>query len=52
MVVNAALDEAVSASTPGGSPVRITRTGTLTFVNDGGTWKIDSFNLAVERDIP
>jgi hypothetical protein len=52
MVVNAAIDIAVSASTPGGSPVRISRTGTLTFVNDGGTWKIDAFNLAVERDIP
>ena len=52
MVVNAAIDVAVSASTPGGSPVKIVRNGTLTFVNDGGTWKIDAFNLAVERDIP
>jgi hypothetical protein len=52
MVVNAAIDVAVSASTPGGSPVKIVRNGTLMFVNDGGTWKIDAFNLAVERDIP
>ncbi len=52
VVVNAAIDIAVSASTPGGSPVKIARNGTLTFVNDGGTWKIDAFNLAVERDIP
>ena len=33
-------------------PVKIARTGTLTFVNDGGTWRIDAFNLNVERDIP
>ena len=37
---------------PSGSPVTIVRRGTLTFVNDNGTWKIDAFDLTVERDVP
>jgi hypothetical protein len=52
MIVNASLDLQVSASTPAGSPVTIVRRGMLTFVDDGGTWKIDAFDLAVARDIP
>jgi hypothetical protein len=52
MVVNAAIDMQVSAATPTGSPVTIVRRGTLTFVNDAGTWKIDAFDLNVARDLP
>jgi hypothetical protein len=51
-VVNAAIDIAVSATEAGGGAVKIARTGTLTFVNDGGTWRIDAFELNVERDVP
>jgi hypothetical protein len=51
-VVDAAVDLEVSASTPTGAPVKIVRNGSLTFVNDGGTWRIDSFALNVERDLP
>ena len=52
MVVNADIDVQVSAATPAGAPVTIVRRGTLTFVNDGGTWKIDAFDLSVARDVP
>lgn len=52
MVVNAAVDLQVSASTTSGAPVTIVRRGTLTFVPDGGTWKIDAFDLTVARDLP
>ncbi|HKA04036.1 MAG TPA: hypothetical protein VKD67_06885 [Acidimicrobiales bacterium] len=52
MVVNAAVDLQLSASTPSGAPVTIVRRGTLTFVPDGGTWKIDAFDLSVARDLP
>jgi hypothetical protein len=52
VVVNATIDVGVTAKQPGGGPVKIARTGTLTFVNDGGTWRIDAFNLNVDRDIP
>jgi hypothetical protein len=52
MVVTVGLDLQVSAATPAGAPVKIIRNGTLTYVSDGGTWKIDSFNLNVERDTP
>ena len=52
MVVNAGVDMQISAATPTGSPVTIIRRGTLTFVNDGGTWKIDAFDLSVARDVP
>jgi hypothetical protein len=51
-VVNATVDMAVSATEPGGGAVKIARSGTLTFVNDGGTWRIDAFQLNVERDVP
>ena len=52
MVVTVGLDLQVSAATPAGAPVKIIRNGTLTYVNDGGTWKVDSFDLNVERDTP
>ena len=53
MVVNAAIDVAVIGHRRRrAAPVKIARTGTLTFVNDGGTWRIDSFDLNVERDVP
>jgi len=52
MVVNAGIDMQVSAATPAGAPVTIVRRGTLTFVNDGGAWKIDAFDLNVARDVP
>jgi hypothetical protein len=52
MVINATVDLQVSAATPSGSPVSIVRRGSLTFVNDGGTWKIDAFDLSVARDLP
>jgi hypothetical protein len=51
-VVNATIDVAVTATEAGGGAVKIARTGTLTFVNDGGTWRIDAFQLNVERDVP
>jgi hypothetical protein len=51
-VVNAVIDLAVSAIEAGGGAVKIARSGTLTFVNDGGTWRIDAFQLNVERDVP
>jgi hypothetical protein len=51
-VVNATVDIAVSATETSGGAVKIARTGTLTFVNDGGTWRIDAFQLNVERDVP
>jgi hypothetical protein len=51
-VVNANIDLQVSASTPGGTPAGLKRTGVLTFVNDAGAWKIDAFNVSVEREIP
>jgi hypothetical protein len=50
-VVNATIALQVSGTTAGGA-VTIKRNGTLTFVNDGTAWKIDAFNLNVERDTP
>jgi hypothetical protein len=40
------------AGTLDGTPVRSTRTGTLTFVLDGTSWRIDAFSLQVDRDLP
>jgi hypothetical protein len=51
-IVEATVDLQISARTPAGSPVTIVRNGSLTFVNDGGTWKIDSFALNVQRSLP
>jgi hypothetical protein len=51
-IVEAAVDLQISARTPVGSPVTIVRNGSLTFVNDGGIWKIDSFALNVQRSLP
>jgi hypothetical protein len=36
----------------GATGASTTRTGSLTWVLDGGTWKIDSFDLTVERNLP
>jgi hypothetical protein len=51
-VVNATIDLQVSGTASTGGAVTIKRNGTLTFVNDGTAWKIDAFNLNVERDTP
>jgi hypothetical protein len=51
-VVDANLDLEVSARTPAGLPVKIVRNGSLTFVSDGGTWRIDAFSLSVQRELP
>jgi hypothetical protein len=51
-IVEATVDLQISARTPVGSPVSIVRNGSLTFVDDGGTWKIDSFALNVQRSLP
>src|SRR5438067_756497 len=45
-IVNASLDQQLSAATPTGAAVKIVRNGTLTFVTEGGAWKIDAFNLS------
>lgn len=50
-VVNADLDLKVTGTTSTGSSFTITRTGHLTFIDQGG-WRIDSFDLSVERDLP
>jgi microcystin degradation protein MlrC len=51
-VVNAVLSLNVSGTTAGGAPFTIKRSGNLTFVDDGGAWRIDSFDLTVDRDLP
>lgn len=50
-VANVVVDLAV-AGTAEGVPVRTARTGTLTFVLDGGRWRIDAFELRVDRELP
>jgi hypothetical protein len=51
-VVNAVLALNLSGTTAGGAPFTIKRSGNLTLVDDSGTWRIDSFDLTVERDLP
>ncbi len=51
-VVNAALSLNLSGTTAAGAPFTIKRFGNLTFVDDGDAWRIDSFDLSVERDLP
>jgi hypothetical protein len=51
-IVEAGIDLQVSASTPTGAPVTIVRNGSLTFVDDGGRWRVDSFALNVQRSLP
>ena len=52
-VVNAFLSLNLSGTTATGAPFTIKRSGNLTFVDDGGgVWRIDSFDLTVERDLP
>ncbi len=50
-VVNADLDLKVTGTTSAGASFTITRTGHLTLIDQGG-WRIDSFDLSVERDLP
>jgi hypothetical protein len=50
-VAIATVDIAVSGTTDAG-PVRTTRTGTLTYVVESGTWRIDAFELDVAREQP
>jgi hypothetical protein len=51
-VVNAVLSLNLSGTTAAGTSFTIKRSGNLTLVDDGGTWRIDSFDLSVERDLP
>ena len=50
-VVDAEITLGVTGMTVNGSPFTITRTGHLTFIDQDG-WKIDSFDLRVQRDLP
>jgi hypothetical protein len=51
-VVNAVLSLNLSGTTAAGTSFTIKRSGNLTLVDDGGTWRIDSFDLSVDRDLP
>jgi hypothetical protein len=51
-VVNAVLTLNLAGHTAAGAPFTIKRFGNITFVDDSGAWRIDSFDLAVERDLP
>jgi len=48
VVVTARLDSIARTSTQHG-PITISRKGDLVFTPDSGTWKIDGYDLAVER---
>jgi hypothetical protein len=48
-VVVATIDLHVGGTAADGTAVSIHRSGDLTMIDDGGTWKIDSFQLKVER---
>jgi hypothetical protein len=50
-VVDATLDLKVTGTTSAGASFTITRTGHLTLIDQSG-WRIDSFDLSVERDLP
>jgi hypothetical protein len=50
-VANVVVDLAVVGTTDG-VPVRTARTGTLTLVLEGGGWRIDAFELRVDRELP
>lgn len=51
-VVNASLSLNLLGTTVAGAPFTIKRSGNLTLVDDSGTWRIDSFDLIVERNLP
>ncbi len=50
-VVNARL-ELVIAGTTNGVASSIKRSGDLTLVPDSGAWRIDAFDMSVERNLP
>ncbi len=49
-VVTAGLDLRL-VGTAAGAPISITRTGELVLVPDGGTWRIDAFDVLVTRTL-
>jgi hypothetical protein len=51
-VAAATIDTLVTATTAGGSPVRITRRGSLLLVPGPSGWQIDEFDLVVDRELP
>ena len=51
-VVDAEIMLVVTGTTVNGAPFTITRTGHLTLIDQRGWWRIDSFDLRVQRDLP
>jgi hypothetical protein len=51
-VAAASINTLVTATTEGGSPVRIARLGNLLLVPGPTGWQIDDFDLVVERELP
>lgn len=49
-VVNANLDLRLHVDT-GGPPITVSRTGDLVLFPDGGTWRIDAYDIRVTRDV-
>lgn len=49
-VVSATLDLRLSGSS-NGAPVTVTRTGDLVLLPDGGTWKIDAYDIQARRTV-
>jgi len=50
-VVSAHL-ELVIGGTTSGVPASIKRSGDLTLIPENGAWRIDAFDMSVERDLP
>jgi hypothetical protein len=50
-VVSAHLDLVITG-TASGVPASIKRTGDLTLIPDSGGWRVDAFDMTVERDLP
>ena len=50
-VVSAHLDLVITGTT-GGVAASIKRSGDLTLIPDSGGWRIDAFDMSVERDLP
>jgi hypothetical protein len=51
-VATATIDTVVTATTEGGSPVRIARRGNLVLVPGPSGWQIDELDVTVDRDLP
>jgi hypothetical protein len=51
-VAAATIDTEVRGTTPGGSPVRILRRGSLLLVPGPAGWQIDELDLTVDRELP